>query len=179
MFLEFIKTPYPRTMGRSITPSSVRELGSREHWKLLQFSTDVRPPYFGSFRKSKVVHGNKPYALDPELDYDVDSEAEWEEDEPGEELVSENEEDNEEEEEEEEDGWLVPHGYLSDDEGLDDERIKKDISKKDCKQKNVNPKRPQLTVLDPVLIGPFLDHDNEVPDIMNELAIKMLFGIYF
>lgn len=52
----------------------------------------------------------------------MDSADEWEEDEPGEELKSEDEEEEEEDGdalEEEEKDWLVPHGYLSDDEGAE------------------------------------------------------------
>ena len=57
------------------------------------------------------------------LDYDVDSDEEWEEEEPGESVSdSEGEGGGEEveggaEEGEDEDGFLVPHGYLSEGEG--------------------------------------------------------------
>jgi hypothetical protein len=90
-------------------------------FKLLQFCEDIRPPYFGTWSKvSTNITGRKPLALDnTHLDYEIDSEAEWEEDEVGEELRS--EDDNEEEDsllEEEEndvcafifnfrDGWFL------------------------------------------------------------------------
>jgi hypothetical protein len=56
------------------------------------------------------------------LDYEFDSDDEWEEEEPGESVssASEGEESGGEEsggEEGEEDGFFVPHGYLSEDEG--------------------------------------------------------------
>ena len=97
--------------------------------KLLQFHEDVRPPYFGTFSKrSNAVSGRRPLGKAQELDYDNDSEAEWEE-EPmeGDDCGSADEEDEEEAgpndaEADDEDPWLVPHGYLSDDErGADDD----------------------------------------------------------
>lgn len=72
------------------------------------------------------------------VDYDFDSEAEWEEDEEGEECKSDDDDDDADElcsEQEEEDDWLVPEGYLSDDEGLDagDEGGSKEMSQKKSK----------------------------------------------
>ncbi|KAJ3290709.1 hypothetical protein HK104_006558 [Borealophlyctis nickersoniae] len=96
-------------------------------WKLLQFAENFRPAYWGTWsKKSKTVTGRRPFSRDSDVfDYDFDSEAEWEEDEPGEELKSDDEEEEEdgggdtEGGDEEEDDWLVPHGYLSDDEGVE------------------------------------------------------------
>lgn len=66
-----------------------------------------------------------PFKKDNEfINYEYDSEAEWnEEDIEGESIAcTDNEEDEEEEEEEpdSEDGWLVPDGYLSEGEGVDE-----------------------------------------------------------
>ena len=40
-----------------------------------------RPPYHGTWSKRRAVKGlgRKPFTKEPILDYDVDSEAEWEE----------------------------------------------------------------------------------------------------
>ena len=47
---------------------------------------------------SSVISGRKPFAQDADLlDYEYDSEAEWEEDEPGEELKSDDDLDDDEE----------------------------------------------------------------------------------
>jgi hypothetical protein len=120
-FLEWLKSSKLVT-GRKIIPKAYRITGLSTPWKLIQFTEDVRPPYFGTWTtKSKLVNGKKPFGRAEELEYDYDSEAEWEEDEIGEELVSEEEEEEGEpgkEEDEEEEGWVVPHGYLSDDEGI-------------------------------------------------------------
>lgn len=97
--------------------------------KLLQFHTNYRPPYYGTWRKkSSVLTPKFPWKQDTKLfDYEIDSDDEWEEEEPGESLSSsEGEEDKEEKEEKEEDeddedGWMVPHGYLSEGEGCEDD----------------------------------------------------------
>lgn len=95
--------------------------------KLLMFHTDVRPPYYGTFSKrSSMVTARRPHGKDPYFDYEYDSEAEWEPEdaETGDECDSadEDEEDTAVQgaaggEEVDEEGWMVPHGYLSDDEG--------------------------------------------------------------
>lgn len=96
--------------------------------KLLQFHTDYRPPYYGTWRKAPTLSAKNPWKKDEAMfDYEVDSDDEWEEEEPGESLsCSDGEEDKgekgeEEENDEEEDGWMVPHGYLSEDEGCNED----------------------------------------------------------
>jgi chromatin assembly factor 1 subunit A len=63
------------------------------------------------------------------VNYDVDSDEEWEEEEPGESISDSEGEENEngQEEDDEDDGFFVPHGYLSEDEGGDDECRRKDV----------------------------------------------------
>uniref|UniRef100_A0A183B4H1 Chromatin assembly factor 1 subunit A n=1 Tax=Echinostoma caproni TaxID=27848 RepID=A0A183B4H1_9TREM len=84
--------------------------------KLFQFVENYRPAYYGTWRRgSHIVTGRRPFARDQlELDYTVDSDDEWEEEEPGESITqSDNEEEEEEKEEEEEededDQFFVPH----------------------------------------------------------------------
>uniref|UniRef100_A0A8C4QQ70 Uncharacterized protein n=1 Tax=Eptatretus burgeri TaxID=7764 RepID=A0A8C4QQ70_EPTBU len=87
--------------------------------KLLHFHENYRPAYYGTWRKcSKQITPRNPYAKDEELlDYEVDSDDEWNEEEPGESLShSEGEEDDDDN-----DGFFVPHGHLSDEEGASDE----------------------------------------------------------
>ncbi|KAJ3052083.1 hypothetical protein HK097_006909 [Rhizophlyctis rosea] len=134
----------------------------KEKWKLLQFGGEIRPPYWGTFSKRSVhISGRRPLGHDPSLDYEVDSADEWEEDEPGEELKSEDEEEEEDDgdaPEEEEKDWLVPHGYLSDDEGeeKDDEEVRGGGQELDVT------KRRLIEPLIPVMIG--LVSDAEVAD---------------
>ncbi|KAE9966241.1 hypothetical protein EG328_009082 [Venturia inaequalis] len=70
--------------------------------KYLHFGQDVRPPYFGTWTKPQSLERARQLArnpfqqLLPQLDYEYDSEAEWEEPEEGEDVDSDGEEDEEE-----------------------------------------------------------------------------------
>lgn len=67
----------------------VEELNaSRMKAKLFQFSENYRPAYYGTWQKrSRFISGRRPFAKDTkQLDYEVDSDDEWEEVEPGESL---------------------------------------------------------------------------------------------
>lgn len=99
--------------------------------KLLQFDKSNRPAYYGSWRKkSAAISPRCPFKMDPDLDYEVDSDDEWEEEDPGESL-SDCEKDNDEfmeedskiTDEEDEDSFVVPDGYLSDNEGIQIESL--------------------------------------------------------
>lgn len=98
--------------------------------KLLQFHENLRPAYFGTWRKkSQTINGRRPLNKDDLFDYDVDSDLEWEEEEEGEIIKdSDSEKDKLEDEEEDQemddyelDEFFVPHGHLSDDENQDEE----------------------------------------------------------
>jgi len=56
--------------------------------KLLQFHENYRPAYYGTWRKSStIISARRPWQRDTSLfDYEVDSDEEWEEEEPGESL---------------------------------------------------------------------------------------------
>ncbi|XP_064459397.1 chromatin assembly factor 1 subunit A-like [Ornithodoros turicata] len=85
--------------------------------KLLQFCENVRPPYWGTWRKPmERVDGRRPFAKHTVLDYEVDSDEEWEEEEPGESLSGTEEEKESEDDYEVDNEFFVPHGYLSEDE---------------------------------------------------------------
>jgi len=90
--------------------------------KYFHFHDNYRPPYYGTWRKvSKVITGRRPLALSTkELDYDADSDGEWEEEqaEAGEDISSDVEEGGYNEESNENcDDFYVDHGYLSVSEG--------------------------------------------------------------
>ncbi|KAF8664866.1 hypothetical protein HU200_054176 [Digitaria exilis] len=99
--------------------------------KLLQFDKSNRPAYYGTWRKKSSVVGPRcPLKMDPDLDYEVDSDDEWEEEDPGESLSDCEkdadeviEEDSKITDEEDEDSFVVPDGYLSDNEGIQIENI--------------------------------------------------------
>lgn len=101
--------------------------------QLLQFDKSHRPAFYGVWpTKSHVVGPRHPLRKDPILDYDVSSDEEWEEEEPGESLsdCEKDEEECQEEcsksDEESEDGFFVPDGYLSENEGAQVDRMEID-----------------------------------------------------
>ncbi|KAI5084152.1 hypothetical protein GOP47_0000321 [Adiantum capillus-veneris] len=105
--------------------------------KLLQFNKSYRPAYYGSFsKKSDVVRPRNPLGMDSNLDYENDSDEEWEEEDPGESLsdCEKDEEDEKpdlDEDEEAGDGFLVPDGYLSESEGA---HVEESESESDAEQ---------------------------------------------
>lgn len=62
----------------------------RHRVKFLQFHTDIRPAYFGTWRqRSRHIRARNPLGQDKQrFDYEVDSADEWEEEEPGESVDS-------------------------------------------------------------------------------------------
>ncbi|PNF43847.1 hypothetical protein B7P43_G06048 [Cryptotermes secundus] len=99
--------------------------GQLPHPKLLQFWENRRPPYWGTWRKrSQSIGPRNPFSIDVKFfDYEVDSDDEWEEEEPGESLHGSDDEKESEDEYEVDNEFFVPHGYLSDEEntGQEDE----------------------------------------------------------
>ncbi|CAA7047325.1 unnamed protein product [Microthlaspi erraticum] len=104
--------------------------------QLLQFDKSCRPGFYGIWpSQSEVIGPRRPLKKDPELDYEVDSDEEWEEEQAGESL-SDCEDDEEdakagEEDDDSEDDFMVPDGYLSEDEGVQVERMEFDPSEND------------------------------------------------
>ncbi|CAI9772390.1 unnamed protein product [Fraxinus pennsylvanica] len=104
--------------------------------QLLQFDKSHRPAFYGVWsKKSQVVGARHPFAKDPDVDYEIDSDEEWEEEEPGESLSDCDKDDEDEtaeahsrgdEEDESEDGFFVPDGYLSENEGVQDDEMESD-----------------------------------------------------
>ncbi|XP_053670758.1 chromatin assembly factor 1 subunit A [Anopheles nili] len=88
--------------------------------KFFLFDENRRPPYHGTWRKrSTCIRARRPFAQDTKFfDYEVDSDEEWEEEEPGESLHgSDDDKDIDSEEDYEVDNeFFVPHGHLSDEE---------------------------------------------------------------
>ncbi|NXE97713.1 CAF1A factor, partial [Menura novaehollandiae] len=128
--------------------------------KLLQFSENHRPAYWGTWnKKTSLIRARNPWSKDTKLlDYEVDSDEEWEEEEPGESLSHSEEDDEEEgEDEDEDDGFFVPHGYLSEDEGVTEEcdpenqKVRQKLKAKEWDELIAKGKR--FHVLQPVKIG--------------------------
>jgi len=101
------------------------------------FHEDERPPYHGTWSKprSTLVSGRRPFGKDTQyLDYDVESEDEWEngDDEEGEDVddAGADEEEEVQNEEEDNDGWLA----ADDDTGIEDE----DEETRELRKKSLN-----------------------------------------
>ncbi|KAM3965497.1 LOW QUALITY PROTEIN: uncharacterized protein ACR2FA_000341 [Aphomia sociella] len=110
--------------GELITcESAVRE---KLRPKLLSFHENRRPPYWGTWRKrSKSVKPRRPFGQDQkQLDYEVDSDDDWEEEQEGESIdgsAAGSDDEQEADEYEVDNEVFVPHGYLSDEEATMDE----------------------------------------------------------
>ncbi|NXQ59042.1 CAF1A factor, partial [Anthoscopus minutus] len=141
-------------------PDAVPEREKFGRMKLLQFSENHRPAYWGTWnKKTSLIRARNPWSKDTKLlDYEVDSDEEWEEEEPGESLSHSEEDDEEEgEDEDEDDGFFVPHGYLSEDEGVTEEcdpenqKVRQKLKAKEWDELIAKGKR--FHVLQPVKIG--------------------------
>ncbi|XP_077188285.1 chromatin assembly factor 1 subunit A isoform X2 [Paroedura picta] len=129
--------------------------------KLLQFCENHRPAYWGTWnKKSSFIKPRNPWSKDATLlDYEVESDEEWEEEEPGESLSHSEGDDDEDggEEEDEDDGFFVPHGYLSEDEGVTEEcdpenqKVRQKLKAKEWDELIAKGKR--FRVLQPAKIG--------------------------
>lgn len=90
----------------------------------LSFEENLRPPYYGTWSKRpQVVSGRRPFAKESDvLNYEVDSDEEWEEGDDGESIASTGSNGSQKEADDFEiDEFLVPHGHLSGDEDPLDE----------------------------------------------------------
>ncbi|NXL95533.1 CAF1A factor, partial [Alectura lathami] len=139
---------------------AVPERGKFGRMKLLQFCENHRPAYWGTWnKKTTTVRPRSPWSKDSKLlDYEVDSDEEWEEEEPGESLShSEGDDEEEGEDEDDDDGFFVPHGYLSEDEGVTEEcdpenqKVRQKLKAKEWDELMAKGKR--FHVLQPVKIG--------------------------
>ncbi|XP_043259612.1 chromatin assembly factor 1 subunit A-like [Colletes gigas] len=138
----------------------------KQRTKLLQFSENRRPPYRGTWRKqSRSINPRKPFSKDTKwFNYDVDSDEEWDEEEPGESLHGSDDERNEENPDDNEydvdNEFMVPHGYLSDEELRADDEEKIDMSPETQKfklkalgEQFETERKTQTSRLEPKIIG--------------------------
>ncbi|CAI2374825.1 unnamed protein product [Moneuplotes crassus] len=104
-------------------------------------------------KKSHIITPRNPFKMDEALiDYDMDSEDEFEE-ENGEDINSDKEDDDEDMgEDDEEDGWIVPDGYLSRSEKNDDDlELDKDPKENRIGYTEVKKERKFDSVIQPVI----------------------------
>jgi hypothetical protein len=149
----------------------------RNKYKFLCFREDYRPAYHGTWSKiSDQVTGRTPFGKDSTLDYDLDSEAEWEEgdDDEGEDC-SETGIDDEEVDDEEgditkynyQDGWLAEDDDLDMEE--DDDETKELRKKKALERINDQSKQVSSTcVIAPLSGGIPQCSSNDCPSLIFE-----------
>ncbi|XP_068449101.1 chromatin assembly factor 1 subunit A [Clinocottus analis] len=156
--------------------------------KLLQFHANYRPAYWGTWsKKSSHISARCPLKQDKDLfDYEVDSDEEWEEEEPGESLSHSEGEDEEEageggEDDSDDDGFFVPHGYLSDDEGAPEEEVGGDLEKQKLRQKvkakewdELMSTKKRMKVLDPVVRGCVWEGEGPVLQLFQLYALCLI-----
>lgn len=121
VILEVDKTPEPANDNMLIETDTGDAPVLRA--KLLQFHENRRPPYWGTWRKKSAhVTPTRPFRKDEKaFDYEVDSDDEWEEEEPGESLHGSDDEKEPVDDYEIDNDFFVPHGYLSDEENEGEE----------------------------------------------------------
>ncbi|CAK6955189.1 chromatin assembly factor 1 subunit A [Scomber scombrus] len=155
--------------------------------KLLQFHENYRPAYWGTWsKKSSHISPRCPLRQDKDLlDYEVDSDEEWEEEEPGESLSHSEGEDEEEggdDDNDDDDGFFVPHGYLSDDEGaLEEELDGGDMEKQKMQQRlkarewdELMSTKKKMKVLEPVVRGCVWEGEGPVSELFQPYAVCLV-----
>ncbi|CAO3587126.1 unnamed protein product [Absidia cylindrospora] len=169
----------PGTTGSNLDAIHRPENKSLLKMKLLQFTEDERPAYYGTWTKSsKRISPKNPFAKDIDLiDYDYDSEAEWEPEGEGEDIQSGDEEEDDmapEATDPEDIGWLVPEGYLSEGEGVNDSDD--DGMTKIVQRLSVRPKSRKNITARPIVVGPIFENDDDMDDNepLNPFGVRML-----
>ncbi len=133
--------------------------------KLLQFHENYRPAYFGSLNKltkPRVVNGRRPFAKEPEFDYEYDSDDDWCEEEDindAESILSEDEEEDDLEEDsteldEEETEWLVPEGQVDRDAVVESETDMPTFKRQSYKRGQ----KKRYIQLQPQMHGPYINN---------------------
>ncbi|TKR92671.1 hypothetical protein L596_007281 [Steinernema carpocapsae] len=152
--------------------------------KLLQFHENIRPPYYGTWRKKAGnINGRRYLDREDIFDYDHDSDEEWE-DEDGDDCVSEDDEDadGDEEKDEDDEKFLVEHGYLSEGEGdEEDVPVGETKEQRDARQRRKNDEwreehlaktaRNKSKHLVAKLYGPIFSFD-EIPDDLRAMKLQ-------
>ncbi|XP_019752386.1 chromatin assembly factor 1 subunit A isoform X2 [Hippocampus comes] len=153
--------------------------------KLLLFHENHRPAYWGTWRKTSLhISPRCPLRKDTDLlDYEVDSDEEWEEEEPGESLSHSEGEDEDEggEDDDDNDGFFVPHGYLSEDEGALEEADGGDLERQKLQQRlkareweELMSTKNKMKVLQPVVRGCLWEGDGPVSDLLQSYAACLI-----
>ncbi|GLE05453.1 hypothetical protein PINS_up014466 [Pythium insidiosum] len=155
--------------------------------KLLQFHENYRPAFYGTCsRRPRVFRGGRrPFAQFSKLDYTIDSDEEWEEEEPGESLSGAESDQDESDDDQLDygDDWLAYEDEIEYEEGageadelepvededdlmlppddVEDRRKRRREAKQQRRGRRVaaEHKKQKLTKLEPLVVGPFVCAD--------------------
>ncbi|KAJ8718548.1 hypothetical protein PYW08_002785 [Mythimna loreyi] len=130
--------PMPEDAGEILTCEPAQREKLRP--KLLSFHENRRPPYWGTWRKKSASVGpRRPFGQDEkQVDYEADSDEEWEEEQEGESIdgsAAGSDDEQDADEYEVDNAMFVPHGYLSDEEATMDEDDMLSLSPETQKQR--------------------------------------------
>uniref|UniRef100_A0A3B4AK22 Uncharacterized protein n=1 Tax=Periophthalmus magnuspinnatus TaxID=409849 RepID=A0A3B4AK22_9GOBI len=168
------------TAAENHKPDGVPDRSLHGPMKLLQFHENYRPAYWGTWsKKSSHISARCPLRQDMDLlDYEVDSDEEWEEEEPGESLShSEGDEEEGGEDDDEDDGFFVPHGYLSDDEGALEEEKQKLQQKLRAKEwDELMSTKKKMKFLEPMVRGCVWEGEGPGSEIVLTCTISSVLG---
>ena len=162
-------------------------------YKYLQFHEDYRPPYHGTWSKPKstIVTGKTPFAKDnSHLDYEVDSEAEWEEgdDEDGEDVGGADDDDDDDDEDDGQmdgeecdtrvysfdDGWLAQDDEYDVEDGEEDDEetsaIRKSTRDQIAGSTNCNKNQSTVCVVAPMMGGLPMADSEDCPELISDLV---------
>ncbi|XP_043213809.1 chromatin assembly factor 1 subunit A-like isoform X2 [Amphibalanus amphitrite] len=166
-------------LGQNIDLSTAAATARKLRYKLLMFHENRRPAYWGTWSKRcPVVSGRRPLGKAEILNYEEDSDDDWEEEDPNGESLSGSEKEVESEDDYEVDNeYFVPHGYLSDEEMKDEEEmISPEAQKARLKEKGEEfekEMKKKTTALKPRLIG-CVWRDDTNTDPMFQQLLKLL-----
>lgn len=150
-------------------------------YKYLSFHEDYRPPYHGTWTKppSSIITGKKPFGKDTAfLDYEIDSEAEWEEgdNEQGDDCSADDVDEDDFDEDEDttkynyQDGWLADDGDLAlEDDDEETMALRKKKAALNAGDTSFSQKVLPACVIAPLWGGlPLITNDMECPSLASE-----------
>jgi hypothetical protein len=164
-------TVFPDDPFESEPYAERRDVEVLNKYKFLSFHEDIRPPYYGTWSKpSKIVTGRSPFKQDTAfLDYEYDSEGEWEEgdEDIGEDCDDDACDDDEEKDEEhdDEDGWLADDDEIPEDV---DEETKERLRTQFETKKRVITGELTVCIIAPVDGKPMTFDGDDVPPLVVE-----------
>eukprot|EP00127_Corallochytrium_limacisporum_P003275 Clim_evm124s147 gene=Clim_evmTU124s147 len=161
---------------KNIVKGTLPRTQDGDYVQVLSFEPSYRPALFGRLLTTTKhkPSGRKPFVFLSDVDYDIDSDEEWEEEEEEGESLKEDDEDEEDDEDmEETDSFVVPHGYLSDDEGVDAEEKRIESNNGEGEAPTVVKGKQKAAIIDPLQT---LTHPEAQKKLFSDAHKAVMFG---